>query len=157
MSIPLSGEPVRIGLIASSTGTISTASLGLYYPGTSTLRPLGVNEEVTIKSVQVLDFIDGVTGIYIVASPVGTPLAGITSANLLVAMATSSTTNPANLWLDDGTNALTGYRGIVPSVLGTPSTNINWCVTGTGFINQVGMTTSTNPLAFANTFLNANG
>ena len=142
MPVPISGEPVRISFQSSTTSTTaglaSTVSLGLYIPQTSTARLLQPYEAVVITSVLMCGGVN-FNGFNIITElPGGTPSSQVSQANIMLSMAASQPLNQD--WHDDGTGAMTGLPGVIPSFwyndVGTAGEVGITYITGTGLIVQ---------------------
>jgi hypothetical protein len=131
MSLPISGDPVVFNVVFSSTGgapPLTIIPLTLLYPGTSTVRTLLPQEQVTIVSVE--SFCNG--PIFIINN--STAGSTITSNNLMLAL--NDNAGESVSWHDDGTYALTGLPGIVPQIESVEGAGMTLYVSGTGVINQ---------------------
>ncbi|MGD0768109.1 MAG: hypothetical protein ABSB42_07940 [Tepidisphaeraceae bacterium] len=131
----MSGDPVRISQLAGngSAASTSTQALGLYCPGTSTLRTLQPYEQVVLTSL-LLAFQTGFGGtMYITTLPGGTPSTSVSTANIL--LISQFQTDESHTWRDDGTGAMTGLPGVVPSVFNYISNgSASTFVSGSGLI-----------------------
>lgn len=144
MGIPLSGEPVQWS-IAKSAATISssTVAINIFYPGTSTARVLLSTEMFTFMSLLGGSF---TSNTFIVKSPASTNSTNALTANNLLFLVASDGTS----WHDDGTGAMSGLEGVIPSVItpiatATAGYPFDTWITGTGFITQSFMGAQRNP------------
>lgn len=151
MGIHLAGEPVWFNLILSTSTGPSTVGLSIYTPGQNTARTLLATEQLALLSLSLA--VTGSTGLVIITSlAAGTTSTGIPASTVL--MEVNVPASNCVEWHDDGTAALSGVPGVVPSVVCSTAAPLS--VIGTGLITNNGMGT-TRPSFLANLTQNPNG
>lgn len=146
MSLPVNGEPVRLAVYASPSPFNSSMPIGIYYPGTSTIRPLAPQEFLTIVSITVSDN-GGAPQLYILNT--AAPTSTFTQDSILLGFELNDPGQSAASWHDDGTYAVTGLPGVVPSLFETGGNGNLIVLAGSGVVNGHGMLT-TRPTFLAN-------
>ena len=131
MPVPMSGDPVRIAF-SSSTANASTQALSIYPPGSSTARILQPYEQLVIASLLFTTYAGNGGDIFILSSPASTVSTSTALATLMLQVDLVHQTTGGQEWHDDGTGAMTGLPGVVPSVFGTTGSYIY--ITGTGLV-----------------------
>jgi len=121
------GDPIRFGFVG-STGSTSVP-LGTFVPGSNTPYVPLSTDWFYLTSLNV--FTLGTYGVVIVSST-GMTYAQLTSSTLLLPF---NSQIDLGFWHSDGSEAVCGPQGVVPSVLTAPydSTAIN-TIGGTGFV-----------------------
>jgi hypothetical protein len=146
MGIHLAGEPVWFSLVQSTSTGASTVGLTVYTPGYNAVRPLLSTEQLALMSLSIMA---SAGPIIITSLAGGTASTSLSASTTLLEVGTTGTVE----WHDDGTAALSGVPGVVPSVIcNTGAVN----VMGTGLITNHGMGT-TRPSFLANLTQNPNG
>ncbi len=149
MGIHLAGEPVWFNLILSTSTGPSTVGLSIYTPGQNTARTLLATEQLALLS---LSFTASTGPVIITSLAAGTTSTGIPASTVL--MEVNVPASNCVEWHDDGTAALSGVPGVVPSVVCNVAAPFS--VVGTGLITNNGMGT-TRPSFLANLTQNPNG